>query len=246
MKTGRGVAGNPGLGAESGCIPPTEFLPVAMGANIVGDRWNLLIVRELLVAPARFNELHRALPGLSRSLLSTRMRRLEASGIVRRETPNGSPRHPYLLTPRGKALEQVIEALGSWALAWALPAPPDQQPCVPLVLWHLQQSMDRSLPPARRVVVEFRFPRGVHQRSWLCIEPDGRDRAGLGAPDYDVDLVVTADPVVLEDLGTGRRTCATTLQKGDIAFDGSPALVAQFRRWFSPGIFVTSGAVRPA
>ncbi|MDN4596699.1 winged helix-turn-helix transcriptional regulator [Leifsonia virtsii] len=69
-------------GQNDGWIPPTEFCPVSIGARLIADRWTMLIVREILVGVTRFNAIHRALPAMSRSLLSTRLQYLERIGVV--------------------------------------------------------------------------------------------------------------------------------------------------------------------
>jgi DNA-binding HxlR family transcriptional regulator len=88
---------------------------VARALDVVGERWTLLIVRELLLGPKRFTDLRAGLPGLSADVLAQRLRELEAAGILRRHTlPPPAASRVYELTPRGQALEPVILALGHW------------------------------------------------------------------------------------------------------------------------------------
>jgi len=97
---------------------------VAIGLDVVGERWALLVVRELLLGPRRFTDLRAGLPGASPNVLSQRLRELEAAGVLQRRKlapPAGS--WVYELTPWGAALEPVVIGLGSWALR-APAAPP--------------------------------------------------------------------------------------------------------------------------
>ena len=100
-----------------------QYCPVAKTLELVGERWTLLIVRELLVEPKRFTDLHAALEGIPRNLLADRLRDLEAHGIVARQLlPPPAARTVYELTDAGRALLPVIGVLAQWGLAY-LPPP---------------------------------------------------------------------------------------------------------------------------
>ncbi|HLX25854.1 MAG TPA: helix-turn-helix domain-containing protein [Candidatus Cybelea sp.] len=87
--------------------------------ELIGRRWTGAIIRILLPAPRRFNELLTAIPGISDRLLTERLRELEAAGIIRREVHAGSPvRVIYDLTERGRELEEPLGAIGRWAERW--------------------------------------------------------------------------------------------------------------------------------
>ena len=89
--------------------------PVARSLEVVGYKWSLLIVRELLVGPRRFTEVARALPRANPKMITARLRELEAAGLVSRETfAEVPPRVEYSLTTRGRALRPVVDALASW------------------------------------------------------------------------------------------------------------------------------------
>ena len=90
---------------------------------MLGDRWTLLIVREMLHGVCRFNELERCLPGISRSVLSQRLRHLQRVGLVVRDDLGGQPGAEYHLTPAGRDLRPVMQAVGDWAATWAFGEP---------------------------------------------------------------------------------------------------------------------------
>src|SRR5947209_16257254 len=94
-----------------------QFCGLAKSLDVIGDRWTLLVVRELLIrGPSRYSDLSAGLPGIPTNLLADRLRSLEVAGLLRREVPTGRAASPeYALTPRGEALETVIAALGRWA-----------------------------------------------------------------------------------------------------------------------------------
>src|ERR1700727_1410452 len=92
--------------------------PIARALDVVGERWALLVVRELLFGPQRFSDLRRALPGASTNMLTDRLRELEAHGVVDRRTlPPPAASTVYELTERGRELEPILNALGTWGSA---------------------------------------------------------------------------------------------------------------------------------
>src|SRR5271155_5391938 len=97
-----------------------QYCSVARGLDIVGDRWTLLIVRELLLqGPCRFTDLKNGLPGIAANLLSTRLKELEDAGLISRENaPPPVATALYTLTENGLALEPVLKALGLWGLRY--------------------------------------------------------------------------------------------------------------------------------
>jgi DNA-binding HxlR family transcriptional regulator len=95
-----------------------DICPIARALDVIGERWALLVVRELLLGPQRFSDLRRALPGASSNMLTDRLRELEGHAVLRRRTlppPAGSS--VYELTERGRELEPVLDALGAWGRA---------------------------------------------------------------------------------------------------------------------------------
>src|SRR5581483_3020027 len=92
-----------------------QFCGFARAVEVVGERWSLLVLRDLFVGPKRFTDLHRGLPGIPTNILSARLKELEAAGVVQRRLlprPNGAV--VYELTEYGKELEGVVIGLGRW------------------------------------------------------------------------------------------------------------------------------------
>ena len=96
---------------------------LARANDVIGDRWTQLLIRDLLIAPRRFNELQASLKGIGANLLSSRLKDLEAAGLIEHGTP-ASGKHRYALTPRGRAIEPTLLALIRWGLVYG----PDNQP----------------------------------------------------------------------------------------------------------------------
>ena len=92
-----------------------QYCGLARALDVVGDRWNLLIVRQLLMAPARYRELREGLPGVATNLLSDRLRDLEAAGVLERRLAQEGNAIVYALTPWGAALREPVEGLIRWS-----------------------------------------------------------------------------------------------------------------------------------
>jgi DNA-binding HxlR family transcriptional regulator len=209
-----------------------QFCPVAKAAEILAERWTPLVIRELLYGHRRFNDLHRGVPLMSRTLLAQRLQELERAGVVaRRQAPLGRGSE-YQLTPAGEALRPVIEQLGEWGTRHARPelAPDDLD--AGLLVWHLRRMVDVARAPAGRLVIRLELralPRRDQRRAtwWLVATPEGVDVC-LKDPGFDVDLVVHADLAALTRLALGKLGYGEAVRLGLVAVEGPRALVRAF------------------
>ncbi len=212
-----------------------EYCPVAIGAEAVGDRWTPLVLRELAVArSSRFNDIHRGVPRMSRSLLVQRLRQLERLGIVeRRSGPT------YYLTEAGEELGSLICGLGTWAKHWLLGDPEDDQLDGTHLMWRMHQRIATDELPSQRTVVEFRFPAAKRGRYiWLVLDRTGssvceRDEG------FDVNLVVTADIRELLKVWNGTSTWRDAILAGKLVIEGRRDLARAFPRWFELSPFAS-------
>ena len=130
-----------------------QHCPVATALDVAGDRWTLLILRELLGGSARFHELSEGLPGIATNLLTDRLRRLEEDGVVRRTQMHGTVL--YALTEHGAGIRTALEELGFWGARLRRVAPPVHERSVRAIAMALQAVLVRAgdaLPHERTVV----------------------------------------------------------------------------------------------
>ncbi|QLQ09921.1 MAG: helix-turn-helix transcriptional regulator [Nocardioidaceae bacterium] len=217
-------------------VPPAEYCPVSIGAKLIGDRWTLLIIRELIGGALGFNEIHRGLPGLNRTMLAERLRYLERLGAVRRTTARPGMRSAYRLTPSGADLRDVIVAIGAWTVQWHFPEPAEVDTDVPSLLWRMYQGIRRDLLPNGRIVLEFRFPETDPSRGWIRIDPKG-SRVCVGTPEGRADLIVEAAPRVLSEVWFGFRDFTDAVREGAIVVDGPASLTRELPGWFQKSAF---------
>lgn len=194
-----------------------QYCPISRAVDVLGERWSLLIVRDLLCGTTRFNDLARGLPGLSRSLLAKRLRQLEMSGIV--ERLDGT----YVLTPAGEDLRSVVFGLGEWGARWQFGDPRDDELDPELLMWWVHDRLDFSPLPDRRIVLAFWF-RDVRRRFWVV-----KDAAGPSLctrdPGYDVDVLLESELTTMYQVWLGRLDLRTALRGGAVELHGAPALV---------------------
>lgn len=168
-----------------------QFCPVAKAAELLDQRWMLLVVRELLAGTDRFNDIHRGVPRMSRSLLSDRLQQLVDEGLVERRERDGVPR--YQLTDAGWDLRPVIEALGWWGARWIDSlADDDLDPA--FLLHDMQRGVDRDALPAGTTVLEIVF-RDLDPElgQWWLVLSDEEVEVCQEDHGFDVDVTIIAE-----------------------------------------------------
>lgn len=213
-----------------------QFCPVAMAAEILCRRWTLLLLRELLLGSVRFNTLRRGLPRMSSALLASRLRELEAAGIVAR-TPISSKTGTceYLLTAAGRELRPIVEAVGVWGQRWVAAETTLRHLDADLLMWDVRRRIDASPMPDRRSTVQFILKdRPVKKRNYWLIVEKGRD-ADLCTldPGYEVDLYVSTDLRALTEIWLGYTSIAHALRIGRLSLTGRQQLSSTFSTWFT-------------
>ena len=216
-----------------------QYCPVARAAEILADRWTLLIVRELLIDVKHFNELERGLPHMSRTLLAERLRRLEHAGVLQRaEAPRGK-RTEYRLTQAGRELKGIVDAFCEWGARWAF-GPPRPNELDPLVLlWWMRRRVCFDQITRRRVVIQFDFRGGAQRTYWLLIEP-AEASICLKHPGFDVDVIVSAEIKTLYQVWLGRVLFEDALRTHQVRLDGTPSDIQAFPRWFGRSRMATT------
>jgi DNA-binding HxlR family transcriptional regulator len=146
-----------------------QYCPIARGAEIFAERWTPLIIRNLYLGCGNFSEILEGAPGLSRTLLSQRLKQLERLGVVESAPKPDGRGHHYELTSAGHDLFTVCQSLGEWGARWLEIAPENLDPFV--ALWSMCNALRRDRLPDRRVVIRFDFTgRPRRERYWLLIE----------------------------------------------------------------------------
>lgn len=207
-----------------------QYCSVARALDLIGDRWTLLIVRELLVGPRRYSDLLAGLPGIGTNHLADRLKRLRAAGVTgRRELPPPAASTVYELTPRGRALESVILGLARWGLG-LMGAPEDDLAWRPeWTVVALRGRFDRAAAAGVSETYQFEVEGCAF---WARIE-DGRLSTDLGtAPDPTITIVADRRPFL--QVATGLLSAKEASAMGGYRVKGDPAALERAARIFPP------------
>ena len=206
-----------------------QFCALARALDVVGERWNLLVVRELLTGPQRYTDLLNGLPGISTDVLAARLATLEEAGVVsRRVLPPPAASKVYELTPEGHDLEPVLLALAAWGRRRLGPELDGEFRTHWLVL-SLRSQFRPDAAAGVAVTVDFAVGRG---RLRARIE-DGALRFDTAPDDDDADVVVTADPATLASTDNDPDARARALQDGTLRLEGDPEKLATVQAAFA-------------
>jgi DNA-binding HxlR family transcriptional regulator len=214
-----------------------QYCPIARGAEIFAERWTPLIIRNLHLGCGSFGEILEGAPGLSRTLLSQRLKQLEHLGIIASAAKSDGRGRRYELTQAGRDLFTVCQALGEWGAHWLEIAPEHLDPFV--ALWSMCNALRRDKLPERRVVIRFEFTVAGHRRRerfWLLIE-HGDTEICKTYPGLDEDLYVTADAEAFIKWHAGQLAWAEAQRDGRIQLDGHSRLARAFPTWNARSAF---------
>jgi DNA-binding HxlR family transcriptional regulator/putative sterol carrier protein len=193
-----------------------QYCGVARAMDVLGERWTLLIVRELLTGPKRFKDLLEGLPGIGTNLLTARLKDLEGYGVVRRATlPPPAASRVYELTELGRSLEPVVMGLARWGLTFlgASREEDDRQPAWAMVA--LKSVLKSEATGETRESYEFRVDDEVFH-VWIA---DGETEVRQGSA-ADPDLVVRSDTQTFLAVAAGRIEPTEAVRAGAIGTEG--------------------------
>jgi DNA-binding HxlR family transcriptional regulator len=212
----------------------SQFCPVAKAAEVFGDRWTPILVRELCFGTRSFGELLDATPLISRTVLAQRLKQLHQSGVVHIEAKTKGKGHLYRLTPAGEDFRSIIEMMSLWGQRWGQGSigPNDLDP--QMLVWSMRRQIDRAEIPAQGFVVRLDF-RGVPKSNrnprywWLVLRPEDIEIC-LKAPVRNVDVIIAADLMTFTKVWLGYVGLADALERGKISLHGSGRAMSTARR----------------
>jgi DNA-binding HxlR family transcriptional regulator len=220
-----------------------QFCPIAKASEILGERWTILIVRELLIGSTRFTELQRALSQISPTLLTKRLNQLQDAGLLVRKKMPEQRRSEYYLTPAGRELMPVVLGLGEWGMKWARGQMSDDELDVELLMHDFSRRIDETQLPGGRTVIKFTLT-GLTQFAhwWIVLEPNGERELCVNNPGKEVDIELCSDVRTMTEIWAGDREIRMAKSDGRLKISGNPVLVRTVASWLRIGMFA---GVRP-
>lgn len=207
-----------------------QFCPLAQAAQLLCERWTLLVVRELIAGSTRFSELKRGVPQMSPSLLSSRIKQLKDAGVIRQCGEKGN--YSYELTPAGVELRPVVEIMGAWGHRWARSNLHKGDLDAGLLMWDMRRSVDPTVYPEQRIVVRFEYPdapRGA--RDWWLVAKKGEVDLCFRDHGYDVDVTIKCSLKTMTEVWICQRGFRDAVRQGAIAVTGKEKYTSRLQDW---------------
>jgi DNA-binding HxlR family transcriptional regulator len=220
-----------------------QFCPVSKATEIIGEKWTLLILRELLMGTSRFNDFQRSMSRISPTVLNKRLKQLEEKGIVVKKRLSGQKGYEYRLTAMGKELEPLIEQVAIWGQRWARGQMSDDELDVELLMWDIHRRIQTDNLPDGETVLSFNFgDLEKYKKWWLVVSRDDVDLCTEN-PGKDVDLYISSDLRTMVEVWQGDWDLKAMLREERIQVVGSKVLIRSMKDWFGLCAFAD---VRPA
>lgn len=213
-----------------------QFCPIAKATEILGERWTILVLRELLMGGRRFNDLQRGLGEISPALLTRRLKSLERDGLVARRRISGQRGFEYFPTPACDALLPIILSIGKWGLFWARHLLVAKDFDADFLMLYLERSVDPSQIPGDQTVIHFYFTDLPANRDWWLLVYGETVELCVSSPRRDVDVYFTTTVRTMHDVWMGDRTYRDAMRCGDLIIEGEPALTRNVTSWLRPAV----------
>jgi len=200
-----------------------QYCPIARALDVLGDRWTLLILRELNISDQRFTDLRHHLPGIAPTVLTQRLRTMAEQELVgTKELPAPAARTVYTLLPRGRSAIPVLTALARWGMP-LLEEPPEDEPMRPWTAVNIGVGIHYDAMAALGIDERYRFDVGGEQIT-LSSARGGAQRDG------EPDVVFESAPRVWLDIRQGRLTLSQAKKQGLVKITGSREALAHFQQ----------------
>lgn len=218
-----------------------QFCPIAKASEIIGEKWTLLIIRELLMGSRRFSELQRGLGTISPTLLTRRLVHLEDRGMIMKRRISGQKGFEYLPTESCRLLLPILLSLGDWGMQWARSNLTSKEYDVGLLITNLQRSIQPDKLPTGEVVIHFKFTDVRERSAWWLVVQSGEIDICDKDPGKDVDVYFTTTVKAMVDVWMGDSTYRKAISDEDMTIIGPSLLTHDVSNWMEPSVF--SGAV---
>ena len=222
-----------------------QFCPVAKAAELFCERWTALILRDLVLGSTRFSELQRGVPLMSPTLLSRRLKQLEAEGIVERrpvETGRGSTYH---LTPAGAEFAPLVEALGVWGQRWSRRELVEGEIDIGLLIWGPERSVDAGAFDGRAVVQVSFNDQPAGKTNWWFLNQDGACELCVSDPGFGIDLHLACSLADMIYLYRGDLPLSRAVASDRLEVTGTAAMRKRLAAWLNLGPLSQVTSQRP-
>ncbi len=219
-----------------------QFCPISKASEILGEKWTMLIVRELLLGATRFSQLQRGLGKISPTVLNKRLDTLQKAGLIMRRRVPDQRATEYQLTEAGRELYPIIFQLAEWGMRWARGQMTDDELDVELLMSNVQTRINPDKLPSGRTVIHFHYTDLDQYRDWW-IKVDGKDvDLCVDNPGIDVDVNFTTDLRTMTQVWMGDVPIKQAQASGKLKIVAPSVYTRDIKSWL--GLYILSD-VRP-
>jgi len=214
-----------------------QFCPIAKASEIIGEKWTILIIRELLMGSSRFNVFQRALGLISPTILTKRLNFLVEQGLAVKKKIPGQQGYEYFPTESCKQLLPVIKSLGDWGMRWARNNMQEDDYDVGLLMLYLQRSVRADKLAGNESIIRFKFTDLKEMKDWwLVAKPDEVDVCNKD-PGKEVDAYFTSTVKTMIDVWMGDISYRKAVRSGDLKVVGHSILTKDIFSWLNKSVF---------
>lgn len=220
-----------------------QFCPISKSMELLGEKWTLLILRELHMGATRFGELQRGLSLISPTILTKRLNELASAELVLRRKMTGQRGYEYHLTQAGKETLPLILAIGEWGMRWARGNIRDSELDLELLMLYLQRSVKTECLPGEESVIKFAFTDQKALSDWWLLISGCNVDVCLTDPGREVDVYLSTDLKTMVQCWMGDQSYTAAIADGRLKLVGPSVLTRNIQHWLSSSIFAD---IRPA
>jgi DNA-binding HxlR family transcriptional regulator len=214
-----------------------QFCPVAKATEILGEKWTILIIRELLMGGTRFNELQRGLSLISPTILSRRLDSLAENGLVLKKRIPGQRGYEYFATESCQELLPLIRGMGEWGMRWARSNLTEKDYDVELLMLYLKRSIVTEKLIGKETVIRFKFTDIKEFPDWWLVAREDELDLCVNDPGKDVDIYFTSSVSTLANIWMGDSTYKKAQSDGSLKIVGDKLLTRSITSWMANSIF---------
>ncbi len=221
-----------------------QFCPVAKAMELLGEKWSLLILRELHMGASRFNELQRGLSLISPTVLTKRLKELADAELILRKKIPGQRGNEYFLTQAGLETLPLLKGIGDWGMRWARGDIRDSELDVELLMLYLQRSIITDSLPGSQSVIRFKFTDLKKLGNWWLLIKGSNVDICLEDPGKEVDVYLTTDLRTMVNCWMGDETYRAAIADKRLKLVGPSVLTRNIQHWISDSIFADIAPAR--
>ena len=218
-----------------------QFCPVAKAAEILCEKWVILVLRELIMGSTRFGQLRCGLPKISPSILSRRLKSLEEQGIILRSKKPESSGYEYHLTESGKELRPIVLGFGTWGHKWAKNKINNEDLDAGFLLWDMRRRLNIEYFQNKRTVIHIEFSdQSNRDRYWWMVIENGEIDLCFEDTGHEPDIIIITKLDIMTNIWLGYNKLGTMVNNGKLKNFGSIQHVKNVSKWIGKSTFADS------